>query len=267
VERLKQFVRNPRKRRRGYRLAHKDIAREWMKAGKALNHKRVHRLWRREGLSVAPRRVRKRMRTGNSVGELAAGQPNAVWCFDFIEIKSIRRQKLRVFCVSDEFTRESLAVEVETSFVSEKVCAVLEKLIAKHGMPNAFRMDNGPEFIALALRGLSHRCGINTAYIEPGKPWQNGYAESFHSRLRDEYLDGEVFWGVRDARVGLSSYRSYFNTERLHSSLGYQTPSEFVASWSHSQWEQSGDAITTRVASVVCTKEESNYTSVDGCEA
>ena len=113
----------------------------------------------------------------------------------------------------------SLAIEVETRFVSEKVCAVLEKLIAEHGIPSAFRMDNGPEFIALALRGLCHRCGINAAYIDPGKPWQNGYAESFHSRLRDEYLDGEVFWGVRDARVGLSSYRRYFNTERLHSSL------------------------------------------------
>ena len=127
VERLKQFVSNPRKRRRGYRLAHKDIAREWMIDGKALNHKRVYRLWRREGLSVAPRRVRKRIRTGNCVGELVAGHPNAVWCFDFIEIKSIRRQKLRVFCVSDEFTRESLTIEVETRFVSEKVCAVLEK--------------------------------------------------------------------------------------------------------------------------------------------
>jgi putative transposase len=232
--------------------------------GKALNHKRVYRLWRGEGLSVAPRRVRKRVRTGNSVGELPADQPNAVWCFDSIEMKSIRRQKLRVFCVSDEFTRESLTIEVEPRFVSKKVCAVLEKLMEKRGIPSAFRMDNGPEFIALALRGLCHRCGINTSYNEPGKPWQNGYAERFHSSLRDEYLDGEVFWGVRDARVGLSNYRSYFNTERLHSSLGYQTPSEFVASWSHSQWEQSGDAITTRVASVVCTMEESNYKSVDG---
>lgn len=191
VERLKQFVRNPRKRRRGYRLAHKDIAREWKKAGKALNHKRVYRLWRREGLSVAPRRVRKRIRTGKSVGELVADRPNAVWCFDFIEVKTLKRQKLRVFCVSDEFTRECLAIKVETSFVSEKVCAVLEKLILERGVPGAFRMDNGPEFIALALRGLCYRSGINAAYIEPGKPWQNGYAESFHSRLRDEYLDAE----------------------------------------------------------------------------
>ena len=128
--RLKQFVSNPRKRRRGYRLAHKDIARDRMIDGKALNHKRVYRLWRREGLLVAPRRVRKRIRTGNSVGDLVAGHSNAVWCFDFIEIKTIRRQKLRVFCVNDEFTRENHAIEVETSFVSQKVCAVLEKLMA-----------------------------------------------------------------------------------------------------------------------------------------
>ena len=267
VERLKQFVRHPRKRRRGYRLAHKDIAREWMINGKALNHKRVYRLWRREGLSVAPRRVRKRIRTGNSVGELVADHPNAIWCFDFIEIRTLSRQKLRVFCVSDEFTRVSLAIEVETRFVSEKVCAVLEKLIAEHGIPSAFRMDNGPEFIALALRGLCHRCGINAAYIDPGKPWQNGYAESFHSRLRDEYLDGEVFWGVRDARVGLSSYRWYFNTERLHSSLGYLTPTEYADSYFQSQCDQSEVATPQRVASVVCTKEELNYKSVDVCEA
>jgi putative transposase len=267
VERLKQFVSNPRKRRRGYRLAHKDIAREWMLDGKALNHKRVYRLWRREGLSVAPRRVRKRIRTGNSVGELVADHPNAIWCFDFIEIRTLSRQKLRVFCVSDEFTRVSLAIEVETRFVSEKVCAVLEKLIAEHGIPSAFRMDNGPEFIALALRGLCHRCGINAAYIDPGKPWQNGYAESFHSRLRDEYLDGEVFWGVRDARVGLSSYRRYFNTERLHSSLGYLTPTEYADSYFQSQCDQSEVATPQRVASVVCTKEELNYKSVDVCEA
>ena len=156
---------------------------------------------------------------------------------------------------------------METRFVSEKVCAVLEKLIALHGIPSAFRMDNGPEFIALALRGLCHRCGINAGYIDPGKPWQNGYAESFHSRLRDEYLDGEVFWGVRDARVGLSSYRRYFNTERLHSSLRYQTPTEYVTSYYHSQWDQSEDATPQRMASVVCTKEESHYKSVDGCEA
>jgi putative transposase len=92
-------------------------------------------------------------------------------------------------------------------------------------------MDNGPEFIALALRGFSHRKGVNPAYIDPGKPWQNGFAESFNSRLRDEFLDGEVFYGVKEAQVRLSSWRRYFNEERLHSSLGYQTPAEFARSF------------------------------------
>ena len=144
-------------------------------------------------------------------------------------------------------------MEVETSFVSQKVCAVLEKLMAKHGIPSAFRMDNGPEFITLAFRDLCHRCGINAAYIDPSKPWKNGYAESFYSRLRDDYLDGEVFWGVRDARVGSISYRRYFNIERLHSSLGYQTPREYAASYFQSQCENSEVAFTPRLVSLAGT--------------
>jgi putative transposase len=138
------------------------------------------------------------------------------WYCDFSEIKSIRRQKLRVLCVSDDFTREILTFRAKTRFVTEKVCVVLEELTAKRGIPSPSQMDNSPEFIALALRGLCHRCSISAAYDEPVKTWQNSYAESFHSRLRDEYLNGEVFWGVRESRVGLNSYRSYFNTERLH---------------------------------------------------
>jgi putative transposase len=180
-------------------------------------------------MTVAPRRVRKRIRTGKPVGSLVATAPNEVWCFDFIEVKSLAGKKLRIFCASDEFTRESLCIEVGESFISERVCATLEKLMKKRGAPGAFRMDNGPEFIALALRGLCYQWKVNAAYIDPGKPWQNGFAESFHARLRDEYLDGEVFFGVRDAKVGLDGYRCYFNKERLHSSLGYETPVRFAA--------------------------------------
>jgi transposase InsO family protein len=229
VKWLHQFARHPRKRRRGYRLAHKELRREWIKHGKAINAKRVHRLWRREGLSVAVRRRRRRIRGTAPARKVVADQPNSVWCFDFVEEKTIHGQKLRTFCVSDEFTRESLAIEVGTSFVSERVCQTLERLIQNRGIPIGFRMDNGPEFIALALRGLCHRRGINPAYIDPGKPWQNGFAESFHSRLRDEFLDGEVFYGVKEAQVRLNGWRRYFNEERLHSSLGYQTPVEFAA--------------------------------------
>ena len=98
-------------------------------------------------------------------------------------------------------------------------------------MPAALRMDNGPEFVALTLRGLCHRRGIDPAYIEPGKPWQNGFAESFISRLRDEFLDAEVFLSVLEAQARLGVWRRYYNEERLHSSLGYQTPEEFAARW------------------------------------
>ena len=226
---LHEFAKHPRKRRRGYRLAHQELKKKWAMTGKKINAKRVHRLWRREGLSVPPRRRKRRIRGTAPGRKIAADRPNSVWCFDFVEEKTIHGQKLRTFCVSDEFTRESLAIEVGTSFVSERVCQTLESLIQKRGVPGAFRMDNGPEFIALALRGLCHRRGINPAYIDPGKPWQNGFAESFHSRLRDEFLDGEVFYGVKEAQVRFNGWRRYFNEERLHSSLGYRTPIEFAA--------------------------------------
>ena len=225
VERLQEFAR--KRRRRGYRLAHRQLRRE----GVVVNHKRVYRLWRREGLAVPPRRCRKRIRATAAARPIEADRPNAVWCLDFVEDGVLSGRKLRVLCVTDEFTRESLAIEVGTSFRAQRVCCVLENLMAGRGVPGALRMDNGPEFVALSLRGLCHRRGIDAAYIDPGKPWQNGFAESFHSRLRDEFLDGEVFLTVLDAQVRLGIWRRYWNEERLHSSLGYLTPGEFAARW------------------------------------
>lgn len=141
--------------------------------------------------------------------------------------------------VCKRVTRRSLSLEVGHSFKSERVCLVLEKLFAAQGMPTALRMDNGPEFIALVLRGLCHHRKINAAYIEPGSPWHqenrpkrflgDGFAESFHARLRDEFLNGEAFMSVKDAQVRLAGWRRYWNEERLHSSLGYLTPDEFAA--------------------------------------
>ena len=225
VERLKEFAR--KRRRLGYRMAHKALGRE----GRAINHKRVYRLWKREGLSVPARRSRKRVRNVSPPRLVTANAPNAVWCLDFAEDRTLSRTKLRVLCVTDEFTRESLAIEVGRSFKSERVCRALEELMRLRDKPTALRMDNGPEFIALALRGLCHRRGIDPAYIEPGKPWQNGFAESFISRLRDEFLDGEVFLSVVDAQVRLGLWRRYYNEERLHSSLQYRPPNEFAACW------------------------------------
>jgi transposase InsO family protein len=226
VERLKEFAR--KRRRRGYRLAHRELRR----AGMLVNHKRVYRLWRREGLSVPLRRSRKRVRGSAPPRSLVADRPDRVWCLDFVEDRTLGGTRLRILCVTDEFTRESLAIEGGRSFRCERVCSVLEGLIVQRGgPPGALRMDNGPEFVALALRGLCHRHGVSAAYITPGKPWQNGFAESFHSRLRDEFLDGEVFLSVLEAQVRLGLWRRYYNEERLHSSLEYQTPSEFAAHW------------------------------------
>jgi transposase InsO family protein len=227
VERLKEIAR--KKRRRGYRLAHRELRRQ----GWLINHKRVWRLWKREGLLVPPRKSRKRVRrAGCAARALVADHPNTVWCLDFVEDRTLSGGRLRALCVTDEFTRESLAIEVGRSFRCERVCFLLEGLIESRGVPAALRMDNGPEFVALALRGLCHGRGIDAAYIEPGKPWQNGFAESFHSRLRDEFLDGEAFLSTLDAQVRVSVWRRYYNEERLHSSLGYLTPREFAGRWS-----------------------------------
>jgi transposase InsO family protein len=169
VEHLHEFAK--RRRRRGYRLVHQELQR----AGMKVNHKRVHRLWRREGLSVPPRRSRKRIRGAAKPRLMEAQHPHQVWCLDFLEESTLRGSKLRILSVSDEFTRQSLAIEARHSFRCERVCVVLEGLMKKHGIPQALRMDNGPEFVALALRGLCHRKSINPSYIEPGRPWQNGY--------------------------------------------------------------------------------------------
>lgn len=140
-------------------------------------------------------------------------------------------RKLRMLTVTDEFTRESLCIEVGLSLTAEKVVGVLAPLVAKRGAPAHLRSDNGPEFIALALRGFLYRSGVSTAYIEPGSPWQNGFAESFHGRFRDEFLNGEVFLSLIEAQVRVEAWRGWYNDERPHSSLCYQTPREFAADY------------------------------------
>jgi len=221
VERLKEFAR--KRHRRGYRLAYQELRR----SGLTVNHKRVHRLWRKEGLSIPSRRKHKKIRMGKPAREVAADRANGVWCLDFVQDSTLSGAKLRILSVTDEFTRQSLALEVGRTFKSERVCQVLRETFAQYGKPAALRMDNGPEFIALALRGLCHQQKINASYIEPGKPWQNGFAESFHARLRDEFLNATVFESVLEAKVRLRVWRRYWNEERLHSSLGYLTPDEF----------------------------------------
>ena len=240
VERLKTI--GQKHPRFGYRRVHALLKRESL----VVNPKRVYRLWKREGLSVKRRVKRKRVMVPKQERPCSATQPNAVWCVDFVQDQTVSGRKLRFLTVTDEFTRESLAVEVGLSLPAVKVTDVLNRAIAKRGSAPAYlRSDNGPEFIALALRGFLHRSGVSTAYIDKGSPWQNGFAESFHSRFRDEFLNGEVFLSQSEARIRTEVWRSWYNTERPHSSLGYQTPHEFAAAWVAKNGQKTAETNTT----------------------
>jgi putative transposase len=192
---------------------------------------RVFRLWQREGLKV-PVKNRKRRRIGtseNGCHRRRAEGPNEVWCWDFVYDRTTSGSQLKWLSVVDEYTRECLALKVDRGITSEDVIDTLSELFAMRGVPRHIRSDNGPEFIALALRRWLGQVGIDAMYIEPGSPWENGYAESFHGRLRDEFLAMEIFDGVRDARALTASWKDQYNTQRPHSSLGYQTPARFAA--------------------------------------
>lgn len=225
LQKCLQEIANKHKRF-GYRRAHALLRRE----GHKVNHKRVYRLWRAEGLAVRKRTKKKPCLLPKQERPCAATYPHQVWCVDFVADQTMSGAKLRILSVTDEWTRRSLALEVGRSLTAAKVVAVLQAAIASAGTAPAFlRMDNGPEFIALALRGFCHRSGMETAYIDRGSPWQNGFAESFHGKFRDEFLSQEVFLSVKDAQVRSELWRKWYNKGRLHSRLGYQTPNEFAA--------------------------------------
>ena len=197
-----------------------------VRTGAKINKKRVRRLWREEGLTVK-RKTSKKIRTGASI-PMQAEYPNHVWTYDFVFDQTLEGTTLKILTLTDEFTRQSLALRVAESFTSMEVKAVLQEVIAQRGAPGFIRSDNGSEFIARDLGIWLAIQDIGTRFIHPGKPWQNGFAESFHSRLREECLNQEVFYSARHAQVVLNGYREFFNARRPHSSLGYRTPNEFA---------------------------------------
>ena len=200
------------------------------KEGFRVNRKRVYRLWRQQGLKV-PRKRRKRRRlghTGNGCARRRAERPNHVWAWDFIHDRTADGRPLKWLTLVDEYTRECLALEVGRGMTAKGVIAVVARVIAERGAPAHLRSDNGPEFIALALRDWLAAAGVQTLYIEPGAPWENGYAESFNSRLRDELLEQEEFASLLEAKVLGRDWRQQYNTTRPHSALGYRTPEEFA---------------------------------------
>ncbi len=195
-------------------------------AGWAVNVKRVERIWRREGLKVPPRQPKKGRLWLND-GSCMRPQPeypNHVWSYDFVEDRTHNGRKFRMLNVIDEFTRECLAIRIDRKLNSTAVIDVLTDLFVLRGVPGHVRSDNGPEFIAKAVRDWIAAVGAQTAFIEPGSPWENGYCESFNSKLRDELLDGEIFYSLVEARIVIESWRQHYNTERPHSALGYKPP-------------------------------------------
>lgn len=201
--------------------------------GVQVNVKRVHRLWKQAGLKVI-RQERKQERTGggeNACSIRRAEHPNHVWTYDFVHDETSDGRKLKLLVVMDEFTRLCLRIEVGRSMTAKGVVRVLAELVQIHGEPGAIRSDNGPEFIAGAVRAWLLSAGIETLYIEPGSPWQNGYCESFNSRLRAEFLDKELFRTLIEAQVLTEKHRLHHNHKRPHSSLGYQSPAGFAATW------------------------------------
>lgn len=192
-------------------------------AGKRINIKRIHRIWKRYGLSQRRRRGTRKIRTGKA-RVLAPTGPNQVWAYDFIHDRCSNGQTLKCLTVVDEWTRECLAIEVSTSMGADRVIAVLARLVQKYGAPQALRSDNGPEFVARALRIWVLMQGGEMATIQPGKPWQNGSIESFNGTFRRECLDQELFANLREAKIVIEQYRWEYNTQRPHSSLDYRTP-------------------------------------------
>ncbi len=228
VERMIVLSReNPRY---GYRRVWALLRRE----GWLVNKKRVHRLWREEGLKV-PEKQRKRLRlteggSENGCTRKRAEHKDHVWSYDFVMDRTEDGRRLKMMPVVDEHTRECLAIEVERSITAEDVVGTLARLFRQRGAPTFIRSDNGPEFVARALKRWLAISEVGTLYIEPGSPWENAYAESFIGRFGDELLKREAFAGLVEAKVLVADYREHHNHRRPHSALGYRTPSEFAAS-------------------------------------
>jgi len=220
------------------RYGYRKIAALLRQAGWVVNDKRVERIWRREGLKVParqPKRGRLWLNDGSCI-RLRAERPNHVWSYDFVEDRTHEGRKYRMLNIVDEFTHECLAIRINRRLNSTDVIDVLSDLFILRGVPGHIRSDNGPEFVAKAVQKWIHAVGAKTAYITPGSPWENGYVESFNARLRDELLNGEIFYSLKEARIIIESWRRHYNGIRPHSSLGYKAPAPEVWVPSFAAW-------------------------------
>jgi len=206
----------------GYRMV-TDMMRN---KGNLINHKRVERIWREEGLKL-PQKQTKKPRLWLADGSCVRLRPthkNHVWSYDFIEDRTVNGKKIRFLNIIDEFTHECLASVPRRSWRNNDVIELLASLMLLKGTPEYLRSDNGPEFTAKKIRKWLKDVGVITAYIEPGSPWENGYCESFNARMRDEFLNGELFGNMCEAIMLTKRWVAYYNTVRPHSSLGGKPP-------------------------------------------
>lgn len=210
--------------RYGYRTIRIFLERE----GHILGTDRMYRLWRQAGLQVPRKRPRRRV-AASRPRPLPPTAINHVWAYDFVFDTCADGRTLKCLTVIDEFTRECLAIDVAGGIRSGRVIEVLTQLVSLHGAPRYLRSDNGPEFVARAILRWLQAAQIETAYIDPGKPWQNGTDESFNGKLRDQHLSLQWFRNRVEARVSIEDWRRHYNEVRPHSSLGYLTPAAFKA--------------------------------------
>ena len=208
--------------RYGYRRVTAMLNENGIEVGKD----RVQRIWRREGLKVPkkqPKRARLWLNDGSCI-RLRPEYPNHVWSFDFVETQTHDGRRVRLMTLIDEFTRKCLAIKVARRINAIGVIETLADVMLFNGLPTYIRSDNGPEMVAKVLREWLTGLGTGNLYIEPGSPWENGYCESFNGKLRDECLNGEIFYSLREAQVVIEKWRIHYNTKRPHSSLGYRPP-------------------------------------------
>jgi putative transposase len=212
------------------RYGYRKVAALLRQAGWSVSDGRVERVWKREGLKVPskqPKRGRLWLTNGSCI-RLRPEHPNHVWSYDFVEDRTHEGRRFRMLNVLDEFTHECLSIRINRKLKSIDVINVLSDLFILRGVPGHIRSDNGPEFVARAVQEWIAAVGAKTAYIEPGSPWENGYIESFNARLRDELLNGEIFYTLREAQIVIESWRRHYNTIRPHASLGYKPPAPEV---------------------------------------
>ncbi|NBW94953.1 MAG: IS3 family transposase [Bacteroidetes bacterium] len=208
------------------RYGYRRIAALLREAGWEVNDKRVERLWRREGLKVPmkqPKKGRLWLNDGSCV-RLRPEYRDHVWSYDFVHCRTEDGKVFRTLNILDEHSRECLAIKTKRKLNSGDVIDALSNLFIMRGVPAYIRSDNGPEFVAQAVQDWIKAVGAKTAYIEPGSPWENGYCESFNARFRDEFLNGEVFYSLREAEILIEQWRKHYNTKRPHSALGYRPP-------------------------------------------